>query len=337
MSACDGEGRPADERGVLFLRGSQEEIAREMGIGQGELKEMLSKGLARLLEARGKRVRPDRDDMILADWNGLMIAALSKAAQLTEESSYGNAAAVAADFVLGHMTLPGGGLLHRYRDGEAAVEGFLDDYAFFVWGLVELYEATFEPRYLREAAGLARLMIEKFYDEDNGGFYSTPEGAGVLVRRKETMDGATPSGNSVAMFDMIALSRLTGREEFGRVASSMSRSAPDSLWSHPEAHAHLLVALDASFGPSSEVVIVQESPALGGDQMIRRLRQGYRPNVLVILKDLSSPDTIDDASEIARGRTVGDSGLAAYVCIGSACKPPMKDVEELIALIDAER
>ncbi|MDD1767474.1 MAG: thioredoxin domain-containing protein [Methanomassiliicoccales archaeon] len=327
-------GGETGRRGNLFMRGSYDEISRDIGISAAELRHINSSSLSKLLKARERRIRPDKDDMVLTDWNGLMIAALAKAAQALNDSNNSRAASAAADFIIENMTSPQGRLFHRFREGNASVDGFLEDYAFFVWGLVELYEATFEPKYLKEARDLTKLMIEIFWDEQSASFFSSSRGSEVLVRRKDTVDGATPSGNSVALFDLLVLGRLTGDSEFVRTASLMMRNVPDILWSHLEAHTHLLIALDAAFGPTHEIVIVQKAKTQEAIDMIGELRKKYLPNLLIVLKDLGSDDGLDDLIEITRGKEADSEGATVYLCAGNSCKAPTKDIGRLIQMIE---
>lgn len=192
------------ENNIPHLTKSIPEMASNYGMKEDELEEYLESARDELFNVRDKRVHPDKDDKILTDWNGLMIAALAKGARVFDEQEYENAAKKCADFILERMRTKTGGLYHRYRDGESAVPGFLDDYAFLIWGLLELYETTFETSYLKQSLELTAIQLEHFWDEKNGGFFFTSdEGWGeeedMLFRKKEIYDGAIPSGNSVSM------------------------------------------------------------------------------------------------------------------------------------------
>ena len=166
---------------------------------------------------------PAIDDKVLTDWNGLMIAALAKAGSVLNEAKYIETAKKTADFILNQM-LKDGVLYHRYAKGETAVEGFLDDYAFFVYGLIELYEATFEDKYLQAASALTKTMVTKFWDDKNGGFYQTKNSEAAMPKIKQLYDGATPSGNSVALQDLLWLSRLTDEPTYNKLAVQMTKN-----------------------------------------------------------------------------------------------------------------
>jgi hypothetical protein len=197
---------------ILHLRVPLAEQARELGMGPEDLRERLSAAREKLFEVRERRVRPLRDDKVLTDWNGLMVAALSRGARVLGETRYQKAAEDAAGFILRRMRRPDGRLLHRYRDGEAGIPAHVDDYAFLVWGLIELFETSFDAAYLQTALDLNGDMIAHFWDEQQGGlFFSGEDGEKLILRNKEIHDGAIPSGNSVAIWNLIRLARITGR------------------------------------------------------------------------------------------------------------------------------
>ena len=206
-------------------------VAARHGMSEEELERILEEARGKLFRARERRVRPHRDDKILTSWNALMIAALARGARVLGDEGYADAAEKAARFILRRMRREDGRLLARYRDGEAAILAFLDDYAFLAWGLMELYEATLRIDYLRQAADLTREMIDLFGDKEEGGFFFYgADGEELLTRPKEIYDGATPSGNSVAAYNLIRLARLLAdprlEEEAEAAASGLCRHDP---------------------------------------------------------------------------------------------------------------
>ncbi|MDR4507937.1 MAG: hypothetical protein MRJ65_06820 [Candidatus Brocadiaceae bacterium] len=191
---------------ILHLKKSLAEIAFGNKTSLEELKERVETARRKLCAVRSKRIRPHRDDKILTDWNGLMLAALAKGAQVFDVPEYLAAAERATDFILSDMRRQDGRLLHRYRDGQADILAFADDYAFFIWGLLELYETNFDVRYLQTALDLNSEMINHFWDNQSGGFYFTANDMEeLLVRQKDVYDGAIPSGNSVAVLNLFRL------------------------------------------------------------------------------------------------------------------------------------
>src|SRR5208283_3712178 len=205
---AEGNFPGSNGENILHLAEPLDELASYKGLTLDELIVRSGKIQNILFEARKKRIAPAVDDKVLTDWNGLMIAALAKAGSVLNEAKCIEAAEKTADFILNQM-LKDGVLYHHYTKGETAVEGFLDDYAFFVYGLIELYEATFEDKYATAASALTKTMIAKFWDEKNGGFFQTQNSEAALPKIKQLYDGATPSGNSVALHDLLWLSRLT--------------------------------------------------------------------------------------------------------------------------------
>lgn len=230
---------------IFYMKKSFAGLAEELELSEKELMETIGTARQKLFAAREKRVHPHKDDKILTDWNGLMIAALAKGARVFEMPEYAESARDACDFILNKMRRPDGRLLHRYRDGQAAIPAYLDDYAFFIGGLIELYEATVEVKYLRTALGLNNDLIEHFWDERSGGFYFTPDdGEKLIVRRKEIYDGAVPSGNSFAMLNLLRLGRITGSPDLEVKADMIGRAFSREVTKRPSAYTYLMVAAD---------------------------------------------------------------------------------------------
>ena len=270
---------------ILHLKSTLPNIASKLDILLEDLTNRLEQVREKLLVARGRRVRPSRDDKILVDWNGLMIASLAKSAYALSDNGAADAAKKAADFVLARMVDSEGRLYHRYREGEAAIPGFLDDYAFFIWGLIELYQATFETRYLSNAIKLTEKMIDHFWDSKHSGFFLTADDAeNLLVREKPTYDGALPSGNSVAMLDLILLSHITGKTNFEERTRQMIDTLSATISESPSAYTQLLIALDFAIGPSYEVVVVGNPKRNNTKNMLDALRNRFAPGKVVLFK-----------------------------------------------------
>ncbi|MCJ7547341.1 MAG: thioredoxin domain-containing protein [Deltaproteobacteria bacterium] len=326
-------------KNILFLENPLAAIASDLAIPLEVLIQRLGTARVRLLEARAKRVRPHKDDKILTDWNGLMIAALAKGDQVFDEPRYAEAARQSADFILTRLVDARGRLYHRYRDGEAAIEAFLDDYAFLCWGLIELYEATFETSYLQKALDLNAMMLKYFWDRERGGFYFTADDADrVLVRKKEIYDGAVPSGNAVAMLNLQRLARLTGHQEYVEKAAALARTFSDAVMQSPGAHTQLLIALDLARGPSYEVVIVGDPQAEDTKAMVGALRKAFVPNKVVIFRPPNEEaPTITRLAGFTKDLGSLDGKATAYVCRAFRCELPTTDVHRMLALLKDER
>ena len=327
------EGGKNTGNNILYLSKPIERLASDLGLPVEKLMEKLEDGRIRLFSAREKRIHPGKDNKILTDWNGLMIAALSKGAQAFNEPSYIDAAKLSADLILRHM--PGQRLYHR--DGESAIPAFLDDYAFLAWGLIELYEATFEVSYLRSALDLTEEMIRHFWDEAGGGFYFTADDAEeLIVRKKEIYDGALPSGNSVAMLNLLRLGKMTSNYEFEKKASLTGKIFSNGVLQAPSAYTQFMSALDFAFGPSSEVVIAGDLEAEDTKAMLLALRKEFIPNKVVIFRPgLDEKPEILDLVEFTRYMLSTDRRATAYVCRNYTCRAPATDAGKMLESLRA--
>jgi len=283
---------------------------------------------SKLFQIREKRMRPLLDDKILVDWNGLMIAALAYASRALGATELLTEAARAAEFILGRMW-DGERLLHRYRDGEAAIPGFIDDYAYLVWGLTELYLSSYEPRYLEKALELTGAATDRLWDDEGGGFYFTGEDETLPARRKELHDAAKPSGNSVMLLNLLRLSRLTGRpaleEKAGRLAEAFSSTVKESS----PAYTFFLCGLDFALGPSHEVVLAGEHPN-EVKALYEAIWQRYLPNTVVFMRTGESAKLAGYTEEM----TPIDGRGTAYVCSNFTCEKPTTDAEKMLSGLD---
>jgi uncharacterized protein YyaL (SSP411 family) len=321
---------------ILHLKKPPGELASDLNLSPHDFERHLEVIRQKLLAYREKRVHPMKDDKILTDWNGLMIAALAKGAQAFDEPEYAEAARCAADFILTNMRKPDGRLWHRYRDGRAGVQANLDDYAFLVWGLLELYEAVFETRYLKTAVELTDDMLSHFWDEDRGGLYFTPDdGETLLIRKKEIYDGAIPSGNSVAMLNLLRLGRMTGNSDWEEKAAKIGSVFSGSVKQSPSTHTQLMVALDFGIGPSYEVVIAGKPRAEDTKAMMKELKTRFLPNKVVLLNpgDEESSE-IAQLAEFTRGQSSIGGRATAYVCMNHNCKLPTTDIGKMLELLN---
>jgi len=320
---------------ILHLRKSIEEIVADRGVPKDELREKIEQARQKLFAHREERVHPHKDDKILTDWNGLMIAALAKGAQAFDAPEYAKAARHAADFVLRTIRRADGRLMHRYRDGEAAVMGYAEDYAFLIWGLLDLYEATFDPADLQTALDLNEQFVTHFWDEQSGGFYSTSDDAEeLLVRQKGAYDGAVPSANSVAMLNLLRLGRITANPEFDEKAAQIGQVFSESVKKIPVAYTQLLCALAFSVGPAYEIVIVGNSTASDTQAMLKALRKEFIPHKVVLFNptEASSP-AIHQLAEYTRHQPAVDGQATAYVCRNHACQQPTTNINQMLQIL----
>jgi len=320
---------------IPHLRRSLGQWAAELDLSESDLGQRLESARRKLFDVRKGRIHPLKDDKVLTDWNGLMIAATARAGATLGEPRYAEAAARAADFVLARLRDDRGRLLKRYRQGEASLPAHLEDYAFLAWGLVELYETTFEVRYLRQAGGLVDHMLARFWDAEAGGFFLTAEdGEPLLVRPKEVYDGAIPSGNSVAALVLLRLARLTGRMELEDRAQALFRAFSGPVAANPAAHAFVLLALDFALGPTYEIVIAGRPEAEDTLALLAALRGRFIPNKAVLLRpEPADAPPIVDLAEFTRPQRALDGRAAAYVCRNFVCRAPTTEPEAMLAAL----
>src|ERR687896_2330431 len=277
----------------------------------------------RLYEARAQRVWPGLDDKRLTSWNALMISALADAGAVLERRDYLDAAERCADFVLGSMRDADGRLLRTWKDGQGRLNAYLEDHAFLLEALLTLYESTFEPRWFAEARGLADTMIERFADEENGGFFETSsDHERLLARRKDLEDHPIPSGNASAAYGLLRLAALTGEQSYEERAVSVLRLLHELATQHPQAFGHLLQAMDFHLAPVKEVALV-------GDDLhpLERVVRGeFRPHLVVAGGAPDGVPLLQDPPPV-------DGRAAAYVCERFACKAPVTEPEELERLL----
>jgi uncharacterized protein YyaL (SSP411 family) len=287
-----------------------------------------------LFDVRATRPRPLLDDKVLTDWNGLMIAALARAARAFDAPAYAERAARAAGFLLDTLRGADGTLLHRYHSGEAGIPAFLDDYAFLAWGLTELYQATFEERWLRAALDLHREAAARFADPERGGFYLTEEGAtDLIVRPKEAYDGALPSGQSVMAYNALRLGRLTGDPALDDEAAR-TLAADAAVTAYPDAHTFWMTALSFAAGPAQEVVIAGGRDADDTRAMAGAFGRAYAPNAVVLLRAPGAgPAPITELAPLTEAQTALDGRATAYVCERFACQAPTTDPTEAVRLL----
>jgi uncharacterized protein YyaL (SSP411 family) len=334
----DESKRVKTGKNILHLKRSMKELVKDLRLNEQELKNKIEMIRTKLFKERLNRVPPLKDDKILTDWNGLVIASLAKSSQTFSDPLYINAAKRAADFVLSNLRASNGRLLHRYRDGRAEIGAYLSDYAFFIWGLIELYEATFENKFLKLAIELNNDLIDNYWDKNIGGFYFTSnDGEELLTRPKETYDGAIPSGNSIALQNLLRLSYITGDHTLEEKAEILIRVFAEKIESNPIAYTQFMVAVDFAVGPSYSLVIAGEPKAKDTLQMLKQLNDNYSPNKVMIYRSTETyPPEIDKYSNFIEWFEKVNGLATAYVCINKTCKPPTNDPEKVLEYLSSE-
>jgi uncharacterized protein YyaL (SSP411 family) len=330
------KGNFEEGRSILHMPMALQAFAEKQGMDVQKLEKVLEDARKKLFTVRKRRIHPQKDDKILTSWNGLMIAAFAKGYQAFGIQAYADAARKAADFILKNLKTSDGRLLRRYRQGDAAYPGYLDDYAFLIAGLLDLYEATFEVSYLEEAIELNEAMVDIFWDKQGGGLYFTGQGnESLITRSKEVYDGALPSGNSVAALNFLRLSRMTGNINLEQRAEQLIQAFSKQVADQPVAYTQLLIALDFMIGPSQEIVIAGDPILTNTQAMIHAVQRNFLPNkVLLVQSQGAEGKKLASLSPFIEAMSSINNQPTVYVCENYTCKTPIKDVDALKAILN---
>jgi uncharacterized protein YyaL (SSP411 family) len=315
------EGGNFEGRNILWVQRSLEAVAEDAGVSTERLETAVARAKRELFAARAQRVWPGRDEKVLTSWNGLMMRSFAEAARLLDVEEYRRVAVGNAVFVLSNLRREGR-LLRTYKDGQAKLNGYLEDYAFYSAALLSLYEATFELEWFSEARALADTMLEQFWDESIGGFYNTPrDHEALVVRPRDFYDNAIPAGNSVAVEVLLRLALLTGEREYERRAVQVLRQLAPAMLQHPLAFGELIGALDFHLSGPREIALVGDPDAPDTRALLQVVNSDFLPNKVLALR---RPD--DRAAEAAIGllaeRDALDGRATAYVCHSLGCELP---------------
>jgi hypothetical protein len=321
-------------RSILNTPGRLDEIAPALGLSPEEVRSIVEESKELLYEARGKRSPPLRDEKILTSWNGLMISAFAQAALILEDEEYERRAEAAADFLLENLFREGR-LVHSYKDGKARNNAFLSDYAFFAAGLLDLYEITGNPRWLRAAIDLD-AVLEKFYeDKENGGFFMTPsDHENLLVREKPGYDGAEPSGNSVAVMNLLRFYEFTTEDRYRKRSENGLEAFNGTLRESPSALSEMLLATDFYLDEPKEVIIITPNSRAEAEPLLEQLRATFVPNrILAVVSEGEELESQAKLIPLLEGRIAKQGKATAYVCSGGICELPTTDPEVFAKLL----
>ena len=301
---------------------SAEEVAQSLGISESDLRASLEESKRKLFELREQRVKPDRDEKVLTAWNGLMMASFAEAGVVLDRPDYTEAARRNASFVISHLRREGK-LLRTWKDGVAKFNGYLEDYAFLIEGLMTLFETTGEFRWLTTGLALTEIMIDEFWDDDAGGFFFTGKShENLIVRSKDYFDNATPSGNSVAALVLLKAALFTGKERYRNLAIAVLREVGDSIRRYPSGFGYALSAADFLLSTPKEVAIVGSTPD-DFQPLLAETWRRYLPNKVV------AASFGVDVIPLLENRSMIDGLPTAYVCENYTCKQPVTDISAL--------
>src|SRR5215203_676075 len=316
-------------RTVLATPRTPADVADRLGIAESVLIESLGRIKGRLLEVREHRERPGRDEKVITSWNGLMLRAFADGSRILDRHDSRDIAVRNAEFVLEHLQRDGR-LLRSWKAGDARIGGFLEDYAFFIDGLLALYRATLEIRWLDEAIRLADLVVAEFSDPDGPGFYDTNSSHETPVARpRDLQDGAIPSGNSVAADVLLRLGAMTGNDDYSGRASELLRTMTSTMREHPLATGRYLGAADFYLGPVKEVALAGERDSSELQALLDAIYDRFEPNVIAGYVDPNRGD-LTDRLPFLQDRPPRDGQATAYICEHFACLPPVHEPDALM-------
>jgi len=305
---------------VLYLENTVEEFAEGKDISLEDVKNMKRK----LFKKRLEREKPEVDNKILTDWNSLTITALSKAGFVFDKDRYLDLAEETTSFILKEM-MKDGNLYHAYIDGEVSVKGGLDDHSFLIWGLLNLYQATFKVEYLKKAIDLTDVMLKNFWDEQNGGFFISRKDENDLpFNKKEVYDGAYPSGNSIALMNLVILEKITRKEKYSETIEKMIKAFSGKVYNNPGQFTMFLSGLQSWWSKGKEIVLVGKESEIEG--FIDILREIFLPNSVVIVKDKDNREELEDIVKFTSSMEKIDGKPTAYVCENFTCKEPITEI-----------
>jgi uncharacterized protein YyaL (SSP411 family) len=322
------------KKNILYNSHSIKETAEKFDLQINEAASLLNSCKQVLLNARNKRPAPFKDDKILTSWNALMISAFAKAYQVFNVTEYVTKAINAAEFIINNLYDKNSGiLLHRYRDNNSDIEGTLNDYSFFINSLIDIYECTFDEKYLKFALELSEIMINVFYDRDNFGFFDTSSNDNsIIVRTKEDYDSAEPTGNAYAIISLVRLSYITDKSVLYDIAYKSIKSFYTKIYKMPYSMPQMLIALDMILNKPKQFVIYDAEKDLTANKMLEIINSKFIPNkIIIMLNNRNQENTITFAKEIINQNISSDTKL--FICENFSCKLPISNFEELEKLI----
>ena len=323
-----------EEKNVLHLQSINDQEWRDWVLQSHHQDKHMTALVNKVYAYREQRVPPFKDDKVLLGWNGLMISAFAKAERLFGDGQYGNAAIAAHDFLMEHLRSEDGRLLARYRDGEVKHPAVLDDYAYFAWAQLELYELTMDVKYLQNAIECAQDIQRLFGDESGGGYFlSGYDAEALVIRMKSWYDGALPSGNSVATYVLAKLASLTGDVPLIAERDAQIQAVYAQANQHPAGYAFFAIALQLVLFPAKEVVVAANDIDQALD-WVRLIQKQFRPQMSLLVRNDKDAHTFNQLAPFTKGQNPQHGELTAYVCEHFTCHSPVTNWESLSNLLD---
>lgn len=332
----DEATREKNGRNIPHLQVPLSELAQKHDMKPKEFLEKIEKMRKKLFALRKGRIHPQKDDKVLTDWNGLMISAFARSGRALDEKKYVETARKAADFCLKELRTTNGRLLKRWRKGQAGLPAHLEDYAFFTQGLLDLYEATFEPAYLKAAKELTDLTLVHFEDKKDGGFYLTADdGEKLLIRAKEIYDGAIPSGNSVMALNLLRLNKVTGDKKYLESANNLFSAFSGFLEKNPQGAEVMLHALGFALGPPSEIVLCGERKDKRTQALVAEINRRFLPTSVLLFREPESPsEELLKIAPFLKHQKMVDGRPTVFICRDQTCDRPENNPKSLAGRLD---
>lgn len=321
---------------ILHLKDTVENLLNDDQFSKADLNDFIRRTRKKLFNAREKRIHPHKDDKILTDWNGLMISAFTKAASVFDDDIYKSAAESAMSFILSRLRKEDGTLIHRYRDGQAGLPAHLDDYAFVIQALLDLFELTFNPSYLKTAVELCDILLNHFLDKKNGGFFFTSDSnESLITRQKELYDGAYPSGNSVMFSNLKRLGMFTADNIYDRNSEKMLDYFSSQVNDYPSVFTQFLIGLDLVLNPFYEVIVAGSENSADVQEAVKYFQRIFLPEKIFVYNN--NDDQLRRLIPYLSANKTVDNRLTIYVCENFSCNLPVHSVDEAIQLINKTR
>ncbi len=321
-----------EHKNILHVQTPPDLFARKLSVDLGELEEILAEGRQKLFAIRETRIKPGLDDKILTSWNGLMIRSMALGYQILGDERYREAAERSARFILSELSQDKGLLLRTHRDGKSHLNAYLEDYSYFVTGLIDLYEATFAVEWLKEAERLNQIMIEQFWDDANDSFFFTSKNHETLIVRSKTgYDGATPSGVSMAIHNLLRLDKLLNRPDFREKVEATLDVYYHQIEHSPSGSAQMLCELDFLLSTPKEIAIAGQQAGDDTQAALTAIHSRFIPNK--VLACTADNEDVSDLIPLLESKTQVDGKATIYVCENYTCQAPTTDVEELTQLL----
>ena len=321
-------------RNILHVTSTFDEIAARKQVSLERLQKVIETGRQKLFHIREQRIHPGRDEKILTAWNGLMLSSFAEASGILDRADYRDVAEANAEFLLSRLQ-QNGLLLRTYKDGEAKLNAYLEDYACLIDGLISLFEASGELGWLEAAIQLTQTMIEQFWDDESGGFFFTGKShEQLIIRSKDFLDNATPSGNSVALFALLRLSLLTGNEDYRLRSTAVLRLLANQMRRYPSAFGFAMCGLDFYLSTPKEIALVGAPTDETLQQLMRTLWRTYLPNRVIAISTVYS-ERATRLIPLLRERNQPAETATAYVCQAYTCQLPAKTPDDFVAQLNS--